>query len=180
MAATTPPRSKRYTPPAAARAAQAVPAVAVRAPLGRRLVAGLVDLTLVPVVLLVVAEVAWRAGALRLLGVSSAGWVAWSWSFTRVAWTVAVAALAYHALCTARWGRTLGKRVVGLRVEMTAGGPVGLWRALWRGMWGAAVYLPSVLAPVLVVVGWMAVATGERRSPADRAAGTRVVRSVAS
>ncbi|HET6953016.1 MAG TPA: RDD family protein, partial [Acidimicrobiales bacterium] len=112
---------------------------------------------------------------LRLLGVSAAGWAAWSWSFGRVAWTVAAAALAYHALCIARWGRTAGKWLTGLRVEMPAGGPVGPARALWRGVWAAAVYLPWVVAPALLVGGWLTVVAGDRRSPADRAAGTRVV-----
>jgi uncharacterized RDD family membrane protein YckC len=182
MAASTAPRSRRYTPPAArararvvSRTVQDAPA---RAPVGRRLVAALVDLALVPVAVLAVAEALWRTGALRLAGVSPAGWVAWSWSFGRVAWTVAAAALAYNTVGVARWGGTVGTWVAGLRVETADGGRVGPLRALGRGSVGAAVYLPSVLAPVLVVVGWVTVAAGERRSPADRAAGTRVVRSV--
>jgi uncharacterized RDD family membrane protein YckC len=182
MAASTAPRSRRYTPPAArararvvSRTVQDAPA---RAPVGRRLVAALVDLALVPVAVLAVAEALWRTGALRLAGVSPAGWIAWSWSFGRVAWTVAAAALAYNTVGVARWGGTVGTWVAGLRVETADGGRVGPLRALGRGSVGAAVYLPSVLAPVLVVVGWVTVAVGERRSPADRAAGTRVVRSV--
>lgn len=182
MAASAAPRSRRHTPPAArarARAAsRTVPDAPARAPVGRRLVAALVDLALVPVVVLVVAEALWRTGALRLAGVSQAGWISWSWSFGRVAWTVAAAALAYNTVAVARWGRTVGTWVAGLRVETASGGRVGPLRALGRGAVGAAVYLPSVLAPVLVVVGWVTVAMGERRSPADRAAGTRVVRSV--
>jgi uncharacterized RDD family membrane protein YckC len=146
-----------------------------RAPIGRRVVAALVDLALVPVVVLGVAELAWRSGLLGLLGVGPQAWAAWSWSFGPVAWTVAAAALAYHFACTARWGRTAGKRLVGLRVEAPGGGPVGPWRALWRGVWGAALFLPSVFAPVLAVAAGVAVAAGSRRSPADRAAGTRVV-----
>lgn len=137
--------------------------------------AALVDLALVPVGVLALAELAWRSGLLGLVGVGARQWAAWSWSFGPVAWTVAAAALAYHAGCTARWGRTAGKRLVGLRVEAPGGGPVGPWRALWRGVWGAALFLPSVLAPVLAVAGGVAVAAGSRRSPADRAAGTRVV-----
>ncbi len=190
-----PVRSSRYTPPAAVSSRRTpvarltpggstaaarpsrhpAPADARRAPIVRRLVAALVDLTLVPVVVLAGAEVAWRSGLLALLGVGAGAWAAWSWSFGPVAWTVAAAALAYHAGCTARWGGTPGKRLVGLRVEARDGGRVGPWRALWRGTWGAALFLPSVLAPVLAVVGGVAVAAGARRSPADRAAGTRVV-----
>ncbi len=180
MAASAPSRSRRYTPPAARARARAasVPETPARAPIGRRLVAALVDLALVPVAVLAVAEVLWQTGALRLAGVSTAGWISWSWSFGRVAWTVAAAALAYNAVGVARWGGTVGTWVAGLRVETATGERVGPLRGLGRGAVGAAVYLPSVLAPVLVVVGWVTVAAGERRSPADRAAGTRVVRSV--
>ena len=96
-----------------------------------------------------------------------------------MAWTITAAALAYHALCTARWGATAGQRLVRLRVVTDAGAPVGSsWRAVGRGAWGAALYLPSVLAPVLAVVATVLVASGERRSPADRTTGTRVVRVV--
>jgi uncharacterized RDD family membrane protein YckC len=151
------------------------PDAPVRAPVWRRVVAALVDLTLVPVVVLALAEGAWRSGLLGLFGVGAREWAAWSWSFGPVAWTVAAAALAYHFACTAQWGCTAGKRLVGLRVEAHGGGPVGPWRALWRGVWAAALFLPSVLAPVLAVAGGVAVAAGTRRSPADRAARTRVV-----
>jgi uncharacterized RDD family membrane protein YckC len=141
----------------------------------RRLAAAAIDLALVPLVVVTAAELAWRTGVLRLLGVTPATWTGWSWSFTRVAWTVAAAAFAYHAVAAARWGRTVGKLVAGLRVESGAGTPVGPWRALWRASWNAAVYLPSVLAPLLAMAACVAVAVGDRRSPGDRAAGTRVV-----
>jgi uncharacterized RDD family membrane protein YckC len=151
---------------------------AVRVPLGRRLTAAAVDLTVVPVAVLAVAEAAWRTGLLGLVGVSPAGWRAWSWSFPAVAWTVAAAALAYHAAFVARWGATPGKLLCGLRVEARDGGaPVGPARALGRGTCAAALYLPWVAAPLLAVAGALSVAAGSRRSPADRAAGTRVVRS---
>jgi len=190
---TRPGRSSRYTPPARAtgrgpgtsgggvaaalggRRLWSRPVDPDRAPVGRRAVAALVDLALVPVVVLGVAEAAWRSGLLGLLGVGPRTWAAWSWSFGPVAWTVAAAALVYHFACTARWGRTAGKRLVGLRVEAPGGGPVGRWRALWRGVWTAALFLPSVLAPVLAVAGGVSIVAGARRSPADRAAGTRVV-----
>jgi uncharacterized RDD family membrane protein YckC len=151
------------------------------APVGRRLAAAVVDLALVPLVVVGAAEVGWRSGLLGLVGVSPAGWVAWSWSFARVAWTVAAAALAYHAVCTARWGATPGLRLAGLRVVAHNSdgddAPLTPWRALWRGAWAAALYLPSVLAVVLAIAGAVTVAVGDRRSPADRVAGTRVVRS---
>jgi uncharacterized RDD family membrane protein YckC len=150
---------------------------AVRAPVGRRLTAAAVDLTVVPLAVVTVAEAAWRTGILGLLGVSADGWRTWSWSFPAVAWTVAAAALAYHAAFVARWGATPGKRLCGLRVEARDGGPVGAARALGRGTCAAALYLPWFAAPLLAVAGALSVAAGSRRSPADRAAGTRVVRS---
>src|SRR5262245_43292720 len=108
------------------------------APVGRRLVAAVVDLTLVPVVVVAAAEAAWRSGLLGLAGVSEAGWVSWSWSFGRVAWTITAAALGYYALCTARWGATAGQRLAGLRVVTGAGAPVGSsWRSVGRGAGGA-------------------------------------------
>ena len=146
-------------------------------PVARRLAAAVLDLVALPVAVVAVAEAAWRTGVLGLAGVSPDGWRAWSWSFAAVAWTVAAAALAYHAVCIARWGATPGKRLCGLRVEATGGAPVGPARALWRAAWAAALYLPWVAAPLLAVAGSLAVVTGGRRSPADRAAGTRVVRT---
>ncbi len=151
----------------------AVPA----APIARRLAAAAVDLTVVPVAVVAVAEVAWRTGVLGLLGVSPDGWRAWSWSFPAVAWTVAAAALATQAVGVARWGATPGKRLCGLRVETRDGTPVGPARAVGRAAVSAALYLPWVAAPLLAVAGTLSVAAGSRRSPADRAAGTRVVRA---
>jgi uncharacterized RDD family membrane protein YckC len=147
-------------------------------PIGRRLVAAAVDLTLVPVAVVAVAEAAWRTGVLGLLGVSPDGWRAWSWSFPAVAGTVAAAGFAYHALSVARWGATPGKRLCGLRIEARDGGPVGPARSAGRAAWAAALYLPWVVAPLLAVAGTLSLAAGTRRSPADRAAGTRVVRAV--
>jgi uncharacterized RDD family membrane protein YckC len=146
-------------------------------PVARRLAAAAVDVTLVPVTVVAVAEAAWRTGLLGLVGVSPDGWRAWSWSFPAVAWTVAAAGLAYHAVSVARWGATPGKRLCGLRVEARDGAPIGAVRALGRAACAAALYLPWVAAPLLAVAGTLSVVAGSRRSPADRAAGTRVVRS---
>jgi len=182
---TTRPRaSRRYTPPRQAKAtatAKAKPAKAkadpTAAPAGRRTVAAVLDGAAVITLVLGGAELGWRTGALRALGVSAADWVDWAWSFHRVAWTMAGVAVAYHGVCTALWQRTPGKRLAGLRVEADTGGPLTPGRALWRGLWSATTFIPSVVTPLVVTGGWLASARGGRRSLADRAAGSRVVRA---
>jgi uncharacterized RDD family membrane protein YckC len=146
------------------------------APAGRRIVAALVDAAVVPVAVLTAAEVAWRTGVLRAVGVTPAGWARWSYSFPRVAWTVAALAVAYHGLCTVLWGRTVGKRLTGLAIVTSDGGRVRLPRALWRAAWSATIYVPAVVAPIVLTSGWLAVIGRRRQSLPDRAAGTRVIR----
>ena len=179
-ATTTGPRaSRRYTPPRQAATAARHERVAqpVRAPAGRRTLAAVVDGAAVLAVVLGGAELGWRTGALQLLGVSAAGWVDWAWSFHRVAWTMAAVAVVYHGLCTALWQRTPGKLLAGLRVEADGGGRLPPGRAVWRAAWSATTFIPSVITPLLVTGGWLASTLGGRRSLADRAAGSRVVRA---
>jgi uncharacterized RDD family membrane protein YckC len=147
------------------------------APLGRRTVAAVVDGTVVVLGVIGLAEAGWRAGLWRALGASDAGWVDWAWSFDKVAWTMVVAAVVYHGLCTALWQATPGKRLAGLRVEAVAGGRPPARVAWWRALWSATTFVPSVVTPLVVTGGWLATAAGPRRSLADRAAGTRVVRA---
>jgi uncharacterized RDD family membrane protein YckC len=146
----------------------------------RRVMAALIDAVLVPAVVLGTAELAWWTGALGLAGVSEAGWVTWSRSYPLVAWAVTGAAFAYHGLCAARWGRTVGKRAMGLAIvtddDGDGGGRPGVALSLWRAAWSAAIFAPTILAPAVVVVGWAGVSTASHRSLADRAAGTLVVR----
>ena len=183
---TSPRASRRYTPPrrtatsgpTAARARRNVETV--RAPAGRRTFAAVVDGVAVLAIVLGGAELGWRTGALRVLGVSTDGWVDWAWSFHRVAWTLAVVAVIYHGLCTALWQRTPGKLLAGLRVEAEGGGRLTPARALWRGAWSATTFIPSLITPLLVTGAWLASAVGGRRSLADRAAGSRVVRARAA
>jgi uncharacterized RDD family membrane protein YckC len=179
--ATTRPRaSRRYTPPGrpAATATKArAEAKPTAAPAGRRTVAAVLDGAAVITLVLGGAELGWRTGALRAFGVSAAGWVDWAWSFHRVAWTMAGVAVVYHGVCTALWQRTPGKRLAGLRVEAEDGGPLAPGRALWRSLWSATTFIPSVITPLVVTGGWLASARGGRRSLADRAAGSRVVRA---
>jgi uncharacterized RDD family membrane protein YckC len=143
----------------------------------RRAGAALLDAVVPAVVVIAGADLAWAAGLLRLAGVSDAGWVAWSWSFHRVAWTVAAAAFAYQAVCVGRWQATLGKRALGLRVARHDGGRPGWRTALWRAAWPAAVFVPTFISPLVLAAGWMVLADGQRRSLGDHAAGTLVQRS---
>jgi uncharacterized RDD family membrane protein YckC len=143
----------------------------------RRVVAALIDAVLVPAVVLGTAELAWWTGALGLAGVTEAGWVMWSRSYPLVAWAVTGAAFAYHGVSAARWGRTVGKRAMGLAIVTDdAGNRPGVALSLWRAAWSAAIFAPTILAPAVVVVGWAGVSTASHRSLADRAAGTLVVR----
>jgi len=77
--------------------------------------------------------------------------------------------LAYYAGSWTLTGRTLGKRLLGLRVVATDGGPVSLARAVAR----FAGYLISAL-PGYAGFLWVLV-DPERRGWHDRLAGTRVV-----
>lgn len=143
----------------------------------RRAGAALLDALVPAVVVIAGADLAWAVGLLRLAGVSDAGWVAWSWSFHRVAWTVAVAAFAYQAICVGLWQATPGKRALGLRVTGRDGGRPGWRTALWRAAWPAAVFVPTFISPLVLAAGWMVVADGQRRSLGDHAAGTLVLRT---
>ena len=137
----------------------------------------MVDGTVIVLGVIGMAEAGWRSGLWRALGASSAGWVDWAWSFDKVAWTMVGAAVVYHGLCTALWQATPGKRLAGLRIEAVAGGRPPARVAWWRALWSATTFVPSVVTPLVVTGGWLATAGGPRRSLADRAAGTRVVRA---
>ena len=68
------------------------------------------------------------------------------------------------ALLTGLTGRSIGKRVLGLRVENPAGGPIGIPRAILRTV------LLSIVLPAIIM-------TDDKRGLHDLAAGSRVVRS---
>lgn len=143
----------------------------------RRAGAAVLDAMVPAVVVIAGADLAWATGLLRLVGVSDAAWLAWSWSFQPVAWTVAAAALAYQAVCIGLWQATPGKRALGLRVVRSDGGRPGWRSALWRGAWPAAVFVPTFISPLVLAAAWMVVADRQRRSLGDHAAGTLVLRS---
>lgn len=86
----------------------------------------------------------------------------------------------YETVCLTRWGQTLGKLIVGLRVARQVNGRCPLW---WEA--GIRVALPGLVsavphpaAPVGALVLYVAASFDPmRRSIPDRAAGTVVVRS---
>jgi uncharacterized RDD family membrane protein YckC len=93
-----------------------------------------------------------------------------SFSFPTVSYAVAYWAgfavlVAYFAWCWATTGRTIGDRVLGLRVHRKDGRPVRGWRALVRALLCAGF-------PLLLV--WVAI-DGSRRSVQDIIVGTRVI-----
>jgi uncharacterized RDD family membrane protein YckC len=77
---------------------------------------------------------------------------------------VSAAFIVEVALPTGLLGYSIGKRIVGLRVEGPDGGPIGMLRALLR------TFLLSLVIPALVM-------NDERRGLHDIAAGSRVIRS---
>lgn len=147
------------------------------APVWRRWCAAVLDAAVPALTVIAGGELLWTTGLLRLGGVSDDAWVTWSWSFQRVAWTVAAAALVYHAVCIARWQATPGKRLLGLRVVTQDGGRPGGWVAVWRATWQAAVFVPTFISPLVLLASWAMVPDSRHRSLGDHAAGTLVLRS---
>lgn len=73
----------------------------------------------------------------------------------------------YFAFAEWRWGQTMGKNAVGIMVTTTDGGPLTFGQASTRGLLRLIDWL---------VIGWVMVATGERRQRlGDKAAHTVVV-----
>jgi uncharacterized RDD family membrane protein YckC len=80
------------------------------------------------------------------------------------------AAVLYQPLCHALWGKTLGKKVLGLRLVTAGGGRVGLGRALARYL-----ALMLSLAPFGLGCFWIAWDPG-KQGWHDRLAGTAVIK----
>ncbi|QLH80628.1 RDD family protein [Halosimplex pelagicum] len=81
-------------------------------------------------------------------------------------------ALGYHTLAEWRYGRTIGKALVKIRVTGGDGSPPSLRAAAVRNVLRLVDWLPA-----FYVVGILAVfASGESRRIGDRVAGTAVVR----
>jgi uncharacterized RDD family membrane protein YckC len=86
----------------------------------------------------------------------------------------------YFAACEALWGRTLGKRLLGLRVLTVSGRPIGFGAAVLRNLLRAADALPYqfvVAAPYLVALVSMTISRRFARL-GDLVAGTIVVGDV--
>ena len=156
--------------------AAAVPAPAA-APVARRALAAVVDGVAVVLGVICLAEAGWRTEAAGAMGASTAGWVDWAWSFHKVAWTMVATAVVYHGLTTARWQARPGQAAGRAARRGRGRGRPPARLAWWRALWSATTFIPSVVTPLLVTAGWLATAGGSRRSLADRAAGTRVVRA---
>jgi uncharacterized RDD family membrane protein YckC len=78
--------------------------------------------------------------------------------------------LVYHVLCVGRFGRTLGKGVMGIAVVRRDGSPAGYGRALLRSVGGMVSVLTLGLANLGVLL------RRDRRGAGDWLADTRVVR----
>lgn len=103
------------------------------------------------------------AGALELLTVDPVEVLVWLSPF------LGMAAL-YFVLFIALSGRTVGQKLVGIRVVRRAGGPVGPWRAIFRLAGTAVGLVPGGLGSL-----WMAF-DREKRALHDYLTGTYVVR----
>jgi uncharacterized RDD family membrane protein YckC len=134
------------------------------APLGPRMLAGLVD-----VALLAVVDAAVVLATLRATGVE--------WSevgrlpLAPLGVFLVLLAIGYLAMCTVLAGRTFGKAAFGLAVVETGGRPVRLGPAVVRA-------LIQVLTVPAAGIGFLPALLGaDRRSLYDRLAGTDVVRA---
>jgi uncharacterized RDD family membrane protein YckC len=79
-------------------------------------------------------------------------------------------AVLYRPLCHAIWGKTLGKKVLGLRVVTSRGGRIGLGRAVAR-------YLALMLSLAPFGLGCLWIAwDGRKQGWHDRLAGTIVIK----
>jgi uncharacterized RDD family membrane protein YckC len=130
----------------------------------RRLTARLVDF--VAVVALVLAAQLLVVGAIHLggpvgIGVEILGWLAF----------LAVLFL-YEPLTTLRFSATPGKLLCGLRIVALDGGPLRRGPVCVRFVAGAVL---AVIPFGVIVYGVSVLADRQRRSVADKAAGTRVV-----
>lgn len=92
----------------------------------------------------------------------------------------AVLVYAYFVLLDVSWGTTVGKRLLGLRVQGPGGGPPRLGQAATREAFTLLGAVPYV-GPVLALAAWIVIAVSINASPTGQgkhdeiAGGTRVV-----
>jgi uncharacterized RDD family membrane protein YckC len=83
-----------------------------------------------------------------------------------------ILAVLYYTILDASWGATIGKRIMGLQVQMVNGGKVTIEKALIRNI--------SKIYPLLLLLDWLIgiVTPGDKRQKfSDRYAGTIVVQT---
>jgi uncharacterized RDD family membrane protein YckC len=83
-----------------------------------------------------------------------------------------ILAVLYYTILDTSWGATIGKRIMGLQVQMVNGGKVSLEKALIRNI--------SKIYPLLLLLDWLIgiVTPGDKRQKfSDRYAGTIVVQT---
>ena len=83
-----------------------------------------------------------------------------------------IVAVLYYSIFDSSWGATIGKRILGLQVQMTNGGKAPLEKAFIRNI--------SKIYPLLLLLDWLiGIATpGDKRQKfSDRYAGTIVVQT---
>jgi uncharacterized RDD family membrane protein YckC len=147
----------------AAAGAPAIDARGSAAPLGARMLAGLVDIALLAAVNAAVVLATLRATGVEL---SQAGRL----PLAPLGVFLVLLAIGYLSLCTVLAGRTFGKAAFGLAVVETGGRPVRLAPAVVRA-------LIQVLTVPAAGIGFLPALLGaDRRSLYDRLAGTDVVR----
>lgn len=96
------------------------------------------------------------------------------WQLVAVLW-VAAFLLTYSPLSTYRWGRTFGKRVVGLKVvRVGSDSRISYWRALIRHLANVGIGL----VPVILIASISSISTNaQRQGMHDRLARSAVVRT---
>jgi uncharacterized RDD family membrane protein YckC len=133
--------------------------------IGRRVAAALIDILIAFVLLVLVGIVTGDAEASdSYFSVELEGLEALIW---------ALIVLAYYVATEARWGRTVGKKLLGIRVERLRGGRATTGAIALRNVLRAIDVLP-----ILYLVGFTVLVTIGKRLQrlGDMAAGTAVVR----
>jgi uncharacterized RDD family membrane protein YckC len=150
-----------------ATAAELYPEGVVPAPLLRRVGAAVIDHLLVGVVVAIVLLATMPGIGERLTSGEPLSWR----ELLAVQGPEVVALLLYFTFAESVWGRTIGKKLLGLEVRLVSGAKLTTGRALLRNVLRIVDRLP-----MLYFVGMVAILLGPRpQRLGDRAAGTLVV-----
>lgn len=134
------------------------------ASLGRRIVSGILDLTIVLIVLVALMWLSLKVAASLSDGAVLAGAFALSWVLALIVVPTAVETLSR--------GKSLGHRALGLRTVRDDAGPIGFRHALTRALIGTVEIFSFFGVPALVAVG----ISGKNKRIGDLVAGTYVIR----